>query len=191
MDATVILTEPLDWILGKNLTGPNFFQAMYNPRNMTISCKVPVIETSFLVAPPAHPLIHNWLSRMMELDECKEINISRKVYRIPKQANLHRNYHFVYHVLTQMLIDTPQEHLGNYNLFDCNNLKYMNMYFQNVDQLTKSKYQASFGPLLKLIGSERKRLERLISSRKVEQGSFIDKMLLKMPHSTVLYNNTD
>ena len=39
--------------------------AFFNERNMVGSCARPVIETSFLLAPPRHPLIKAWLDELI------------------------------------------------------------------------------------------------------------------------------
>ena len=182
MDATVILTEPLDWIMDKKLRGHNFFQAMYNPSNMTMSCSVPVIESSFLFAPPEHPLVSKWLERMMELKQCTSEEIERLTSNVPKQANLEDTYHFAYHIMTHILMETSLSEFGMYHLYNSKELKYLNFNFNNVNDLTSVSVIPKFGPILKLISEERKILENKIDLGQVAPGSFIDSQLIQLPH---------
>jgi len=180
MDATVIFTEPLDWVLGSNGKGLNFFQAFYNPNNMNISCKIPVIETSFLAAPVQHPLITKWLDLMLELKECNTKEMERFTRNISKQANLDENYHFAYHVMTKILMETPITEFGAYNIYNSIEYNFLNFQTNDMDTLTSPK-KARFGPLLKLVSHERKILEQKLSDNMISTGSFVDKYLIQMP----------
>ena len=183
MDATVVITEPLDWIIGSNGTGNNFFQAIYNPRNMRIGCSVPVIENSFLAAPRNHKFVCQWFHQLMQIKECKETDMNMLTERVPKQANLGKTYHFTYHVMTKMLLETPMKNFGAYHIYDGIKQKYMNIHFNSVDDLVRNRRQPKFGSLLKLIGRERIALEKIVARNGVERGSFVDTFLIQMPYS--------
>lgn len=179
LDASVVLTQPLDWIVGKSHKGHNFFQAFYNPRNMSMSCSVPVIETSFLAAPPNHPLVQGWLERMLSLQRCDRAHMDRMTAKVTRQANLDRTYHFAYHVLTQMLTERPLSSYGAYHVYNATDYRYLSFQHQTLEQLAVEPIERrKFGPLLKLIASERKQLEHLLQSGAVKRGSFIDEHLL-------------
>lgn len=183
MDATVVITEPLDWILGHKDRGHQYFQAMFNPQNMNISCKVPVIENSFMAAPPEHELIKTWLARISSLDDCQSSSIKRMVKSTPKQKNLDTAYHFVYHVLTQILIDNPIQDFGSFNLYDSVSQKYLNFHLQPVEHLIHKPVDAvRYGPLLKLVAWERKKLTKALSENRVVKGSFVSEFLTTMPY---------
>ena len=100
MDASVILTTPLDWVVDAGL---DRFQAFFNPDNMTEGCDVPVIENSFLAAPPGHPFVTSWLSHLKRLKTCTSDEIKRVVGDTSLQAELLLEYHFAYHAVTQIL----------------------------------------------------------------------------------------
>lgn len=185
LDATVIMTEPLDWVLGKDKRGFGFFQAMFNPKNMNLGCDIPVIETSFLSAPPNHPFVAAWFERLLQLEGCSATSLRRMVRHTPKQANLTNTYHFTYHALTQLLLETPLTEHGAYNLYDGLQLKYMNYHHQSVAKLAlQPRSDAEYGPLLKLIGRERRELTRLLLEDRVVPGSFVDVFLVRMPPAT-------
>ena len=178
LDATIALTEPLDWILGDEKHGHLYFQAMFNPRNMNIGCDVPIIENSFLYAPPNHPLVVEWLRRLKQLDNCEARTISKMVYDTPHQAFLEDTYHFTYHVMTQMLIDKPLSEYGSHHLYDCKKAKYMNFLFQPVaDLVSKHHSEVKYGRLLKLWSRERKELEKFMKEGDVRTGSFVHTFL--------------
>lgn len=180
LDATIALTEPLDWIFGDDKRGHLYFQAVFNPRNMNMGCDVPVIETSFLYAPPNHPLVVEWLRRLKQLDNCEARTLTRMVHETPHQAFLTNTYHVVYHVMTQMLIDKPLSEYGSHHLYDALKFKSLNMLLQPArDLVSKHHSKVSYGRLLKLWSRERKEIEAALKNGDVRPGSFVHKFLIQ------------
>ena len=75
IDGTVLLTAPLSANILTPISspattpskdGPFAFVGFFNERNM-VGCARPVIETSFLLAPPRHPLVRAWLNEFSSL----------------------------------------------------------------------------------------------------------------------------
>jgi hypothetical protein len=186
LDASVIMTEPLDWILGRDKQGYGFFQATFNTENMTLGCNIPVIENSFLSAPPNHPLVVSWFERLLRVPDCSAASLNEIVKHTPKQSNLRTTYHFAYHAMTQILMEKPLSEQGAYNLYDSLQLKYLNFQLQSVDDLTQKHYKnAKYGPLLKLTARERKQLQKVLVKKKVVPGSFVDVFLLRIPAASI------
>ena len=169
MDASVILTEPLDWIIGDG-TGHNYFQAFVNQRNMNISCQVPVVETSFLAAPPNHPLISAWFKELQTLRYCTGDTMSTYVAEIPLQKNLDGLYHIAYHALTKVLIKTPLKDFPN--VFLINHSSFLNSLSNGNVKVLIQKTRVNYHRILKLVGEERKQMDSFINERKFEVGSF-------------------
>ena len=169
MDASVILTEPLDWIIGDG-TGHNYFQAFVNQRNMNISCQVPVVETSFLAAPPNHPLISAWFKELQTLRYCTGDTMSTYVAEIPLQKNLDGHYHIAYHALTKVLIKTPLKDFPN--VFLINHSSFLNSLSNGNVKVLIQKTRVNYHRILKLVGEERKQMDSFINERKFEVGSF-------------------
>ena len=185
MDATCILTENLDWITVDD--GLQMFQAYYNPRNMTLGCRKPVVETSFLVAPAAHPFVAHWLATLVELRTCDEEGIERALGNTPTQLYMERYYHFAYHCVTKMLSKNKLDDYAPYRLRTVHSGHFMNFMHQNVHDLCTKAASISHGPVLKLIASERHALDQRLSVPldggasdvpNVQTGSFIWKYLL-------------
>lgn len=182
LDATIAITEPLDWIIGDDKRGHLYFQAMFNPKNMNIGCNVPIIENSFLYAPPNHPLVVEWLRRLKQLDNCEARTIWKMIYDTPHQAFLADTYHFTYHAMTQMLIDKPLSEYGSHHLYDGMKAKYMNLWFQPVAHLVSRHHsKVTYGRLLKLWSRERKQLEAAMGGH-VLPGSFVHEFLMQPPN---------
>lgn len=185
LDASVIMTEPLDWILGQDKRGYGFFQATFNKKNMTLGCHIPVIENSFLSAPPNHPLVVSWFERLLRVQDCSAASLSQMVEHTPKQSNLDDKYHFTYHVMTQLLMETPLHKHGAYNIYDSLELKYLNFQLQSVNDLAQRHHSdVKYGPLLKLTSRNRKQLAELLSKNQVVPGSFVDVFLVRIPAAT-------
>ena len=177
MDASVILTEPLDWIIGDG-TGHNYFQAFVNQRNMNISCQVPIVENSFLAAPPNHPLISAWLDELKTLRHCTADTMRTYVADIPIQKHLLPLYHLAYHALTKVLLKTPLRDFPN--VFLTQNSNYLNFLSNgNVNVLTEQPI-VNHHRMLKLISDERKQMDFFINAREIQLGSFADKFLISL-----------
>jgi hypothetical protein len=170
MDATVFVTEPLDWIIGDGV-GYSYFQAFVNQKNMNLTCQTPVVETSFLAAPPNHPFVNAWLDELSTLENCQHHVIDEYVKTIPFQKNLSPHYHFAYHALTKVLLRKPLKQFPN--MFLINNSNFMNFIVNgNVQVLTQDK-QTNYSRVLKLISSERKLLDDILKQDKIHPNSFI------------------
>ena len=176
MDASVVLTEPLDWILGDEGIGYSYFQAFVNCDNMTISCSVPVIENSFLASPPAHPLVNAWLAQLSKLTQCTSDNIHNFVASVPLQRNLDSIYHAAYHALTDVLTRTPLQQFPSVFLIKDN--KFLNFKSNNIYDLCKNAH-VKYNKVLKLIKSERDILDEYIQLGLVHKNSFVDTYLLR------------
>ena len=183
IDASVVMTRPLDWILGDDGDGRNYFQAFFNQKNMNISCNVAVVENSFLASPPGLMLIRAWLRKLLTLPTCEVSEIKKMTKHMPIQMNLHNTYHFAYHALSSLLVETPIAAFGAYHLYDSNKMKYLLFMHASVDDLLSKDGFDAPGPLLKLISRERFELENALqndsssSKRIVKKGSFVDKYL--------------
>jgi hypothetical protein len=179
MDASVIATEPLDWII-QNGVGYSFFQAFFNQNNMNISCQAPVIETSFLSAPPRHPLVSAWLDELLKMKRCDEADMVRFLDDTPVlQKNLGALYHVTYHVLTNLLLKRPLKDFESVYIMDGGNFLNFNSN-KNVNVLCRAGGKPKYHRLLKLVSKERKQVDDLITRGKVEPGSFIDKFLVSV-----------
>lgn len=176
MDASVILTEPLDWLIGDG-DGHNFFHAFVNTRNMNLSCNVPVVETSFMACPPNHPFVIMWLETLSSLERCTDEKMRDFVSPIPIQKHMLPLYHIAYHALTKILIKKPLNKFSNMYLM--NNQTFLNfMSNGNVNVLVENK-KVQYNRLLKLIGSERRQLDKLIAEKGVKPKSFVDTYLIQ------------
>ena len=179
LDATVLLTGPLDWVLGAEKQSYWQFQAMYNPTNMTIGCDAPVIESSFLFAPPNHPLVTCWLARIMSASDCRDSSLRRVVRGVPRQAWLKPTYHYVYHAMTQLLLEKPLAEYGPYRLYDGAAYRYM---VGKLRPLCREHYTAvSYGPLMKFSKRKRSRLIHAVQKNKIAPGSLLDVFLMRLP----------
>ncbi len=177
MDATVILTEPLDWVIGDG-SGYNFFQAYANQRNMNISCQVPIVENSFLAAPPNHPFINEWLNELLKIEKCEDDEMAQYVKGKELQKHLQPLYHIAYHALTNVLMRKPLKDFPN--VFITNNNNFLNFINNgNVLILSKNK-KVNHNKMLKLISSERKEMDSIIQTNKIEKNSFMDNFLISI-----------
>ena len=175
MDATCILTESLDWLAADG--GLQMFQAYYNPRHMT-SCERPVLESSFLAAPAGHPFVAKWLAIFSQMQTCDREGIDRALQDTPIQPYLDRHYHFVYHCVTKMLREHPLDEFAPYRIRSERSGKYMSFLSrQNVDDMCTNGAAIAYGPVLKLVGDERRHLDGRIAKGTVERGSFLWKYL--------------
>lgn len=178
MDATIIVTSPLDWLIGKNQDGHMIFQAMYNRRNMSRSCRKPVVETSMLFSPPRHGIVAAWLGGLMRLRHCNAKHIRHLVHTLPIEKNLEYEYHLAYHVMAGIQDKVNLSSLGAFHLYDCHRERYLSYAHNNIDSLCKANGHVEHGRLLKLIASERKHIEGLIKQENVEEGSFLHRHLM-------------
>tara|TARA_B100002052_G_scaffold298981_1_gene334549 strand:+ start:1627 stop:2430 length:804 start_codon:yes stop_codon:yes gene_type:complete len=176
MDATCILTENLDWIAADG--GLQMFQAYYNTRHMTRR-GVPVLESSFLAAPAEHPFVARWLSVFSEMPTCDRRGIDHALQDTPIQPYLDRYYHFVYHCVTKMLSRRPLHEFAPYRIRSERSGKYMSFLSrQNVDDMCTKGTVIAYGPVLKLVGDERRYLDGQIKKGAVERGSFLWRYLI-------------
>lgn len=177
MDASVFLTETLDWIIGDG-NGASYFQAFFNERNMNISCKNAVIENSFLVAPPNHELISLWLKELYSIDICTHAGIMNHVSNIPIQKNLGRVYHVAYHCLTNLFVKKPiNEFKGIYVM---KNKNYLNFLVNNMKSICHEEYEKmNFNKILKFISHERSEIDSALKDYAFIEGSFVDEFMYK------------
>lgn len=177
MDATVIATQSFDWLSPADGSGFQMFQAMYNPKNTTEGCDAPVIETSFMVAPPHHKLVTAWLEELDQLWSCDR-RVMLSVFRdVPKQKNLFAVYHVSYHALTKLLKTKGLKHFSPYKLHNCIQLRYLNFTHNTPHALVHAGERIKHGPLLKLIKQERQVIESFMLEGKIHATSFLGKFL--------------
>lgn len=177
MDASTILTEPLDWLIG-NGSGYNYFQAFVNQKNMNLSCQIPIVENNFLATPPNHPLIDEWLNSLLNIERCEDQFMKSYIRNVDTQKHLQPLYHIAYHALTKVLTEKPLKEFPN--IFLVNDINYLNFSSNgNVDVLTQN-IKVKYNRLLKLVSWERTQLDTKIKKGKIEPNSFIDKFLLQI-----------
>lgn len=186
MDATVIVTSPLDWLIGRNEEGHMIFQAMYNASNMSRSCHKPVVETSMLFAPPRHGIITAWLDGLMQLSHCDGGAIRRSVDKLPLEKNLFYEYHFAYHVMAGIQNKVDLSTLGAFHLYDCRREKYLSFQHNEVNSLCTARGEVAHGRILKLISQEHKDIEDRIQRGLIEKGSFVHQHLMSVHRDTQL-----
>lgn len=173
-DATVVVSD-FDWLL--NQAQSNVFYAFYNRRNMTVGDDVPVVENSFLMAPPAHPLIGAWIDELMRLTtHCsakKPLNVKALTNT---QRHMHPEYHFAYHALTNVFLAHPLPSFHDVVLLSSERFRYLFFHFNHARALIEPASRATVTPTFtKLCGWERTFVER--QWQDIRPGSFIHLML--------------
>lgn len=193
LDATVVLTAPLDWFWDGARDG-YLFQAYYNPFNMIFGSQdFPVVETSVMfAAKPGLPIVKAWLDAISTIGECtfdaRERWLQRYIddrIRIPLGRD--RRYFATYHAFQVALIQVnglPSFHgvrLWNANdekLFVCSSV--LCHIGHKLGVYNGGVYNGTFVPgrLLKLAKVDRERLEKRLHENTVYQDTFIQRELL-------------
>lgn len=167
MDASVLLTRGLhEWDFLGTGDGRRCFNAFYNPGNMTTTCDYPVVETSVMAAPKGHALVRDWRDRLRQLGgECAETDIDAYMDRADARAlqrkNLLRRYHVVYHMLQHALW-----YFGGLSAYAGVRL-FKSWDYHFLTARADAPLDAHTPPLLKLVSSDRKRLDEALRAGRV------------------------
>lgn len=174
LDASVLLTRPLDeWDFLRGEITKRSFNAFYNPSNMSSTCSYPVIETAFMAAPKGHPLVRDWLDRLMQLlPDCSVADMDRYLKKSGQKClqrkKLDKHYHIVYHMLQHALWNhNGIEHYPNVRLM--NTVIYR--YFE--DDVLRPTDKVEIKPFYKLIKHSRDQTDTILNKGQINPNSII------------------
>lgn len=165
LDASVIMSTNFETWLFRDDMSYNCFHGVYNKKLMTVDCARPMIETSFLAAPPQHSIIIKWLQQFKTIKApCNVTNVLDYMmsHKNVQRRNLDVTYHAVYHAFEHML---QKHHLSSHDsvrLYDNDILQFLNTNY-NTDTVSESmekkinllKQGLVRGPLIKLVRKDR------------------------------------
>ena len=172
MDASVIMTTSFETWLFTDSTAYECMHAVYNSKLMSVDCDHPMIESSFLVAPPGHSVIVKWLEQFKRVNSpCSSNDIIEYMMSEPSNIQtrfLDLTYHAVYHSFQHMMNNTEDYPHHSTRFYDNDILQFLDTNYNIIDNPDKKlnllKQGIIRGPLVKFVKKEREYLDKFLST---------------------------